>query len=166
MNPNALRIHWFFLVAPAVFAVDFYFALSMRGQIDRLLEAGLLFDLAVVIPGLYWLCYRQRGHKAVIRAAAMACLGIWVVSKVVQESEHDLLDYVVPLRYAGLVVLVWLELAIFLAFYRTVFKGGSIADATSQAPTEVPQWAARLIALEARFWLKSWNSIRSLFGKG
>jgi hypothetical protein len=62
-------------------------------------------------------------------------------------------------------VLVWLELAIFLAIYRTVFKGGSIAEATSQAPAEVPQWAARFIALEARFWLKLWNSIRRLFGK-
>jgi hypothetical protein len=165
MNPNPLRMHWFFLTAPIIFAVDLYAGLSLRGEIDRLLEAGLLFDLAVVIPGLYWLCYRQRGRKAVVRAAAMACLGIWVASKVVQESEQDLLEYVVPIRYAGLAVLIWLEVAVFLAVYRTIFKGGSIAEATSQAPAEVPQWAARLLAREARFWFKVWNAVRRMFGK-
>jgi hypothetical protein len=165
MNSNALRMHWFFLTAPIVFAVDLYAGLSFRGEVDRLLEAGLLFDLAVVIPGLYWLCYRQRGRKAVIRAAAMACLGIWVASKLVQESEQDLLDYFVLIRYAGLAVLIWLEVAVFLAIYSAIFKGGSVAEATSQAPAEVPQWAARLLAREARFWFKVWNAVLRMFGK-
>jgi hypothetical protein len=165
MNTQALRTHWFFLVAPLVFAVDLYVGLSLRGEFDRLLEASLLFDLAVLLPGLYWLCYRQHGRKAVIRAAAIACLGIWVASKVVPESERDVLNYVVPLRYLGLAVLVWLELVVFVAIYRTVFKGGSIDEAASRAPADIPRWAAKLLAMEARFWLKVWDAVKRMLGK-
>jgi hypothetical protein len=165
MNTQTLRIHWFFLTAPLVFAVDLYFGLSLRGEIDRLLEAGLLLDLVVLIPFLYWLCYRQRGRKAVIRAAAIACLGAWVASKVVPEPQWDLLNYVVPLRYIGLAVLVWLEVVVFVAIYRTIFKGGSIDEATSQAPADIPRWAAKLLALEASFWLKAWGAVKRMLGK-
>jgi hypothetical protein len=165
MDPHPLRIHWFFLVAPIVFAADLYIGLSLRGEFDRLLEAGLLFDLVVLIPGLYWLCYRQLGRKTVIRAAAIACLGIWITSKVVQESEHYLLNYLVPLRYVGLAVLVWLELIVFVAIYRSIFSGGSIEEAASKAPADIPPWAAKLLAVEARFWLNIWNAVKRMLGK-
>ena len=63
MNTQTLRINWFLLVAPVVIAADLYLGLSARGGVDKLVEAGLLFDLVVLIPCLYWLCYRQRGQK-------------------------------------------------------------------------------------------------------
>ena len=164
MNTNALRLHWFFVVAPLVLAVDLYVGLSARGEIDRLLEAGLLFDLVVLVPSLYWLCYRQRGKKAVIRAAALACLGIWVALKLVPEPERDLLNYVAPLRYVDLAALVCLELVVVLAIYKSVFKGGSVAEAVNRAPADMPPWVARLLAIEANFWLKAWGFIKRLLG--
>ena len=165
MNTDLLRLHWFLFVAPLVLATNLYVGLSTRGQVDRLIEAGLLFDLAVVIPCLYWLCYRNLGRKAVIRAAAFACLGIWVALKLVSEPERDLLNYVAPLRHAGIAVLVWLELIVVVAIYKSVFKGGSVGHAVSQAPTDMPPWVAKLLALEASFWLKVWTLIKRLFGK-
>lgn len=165
MNTQLLRSHWFFWAAPAVIAVDIMVSLSARGQIDRVLEAGLLFDLAVLVPALYWLCYRKRRERLAVRAAALACLGSWLALKLVPEAEHDLLNYVKPFRYVGLAVLVVLELAVMVAIYRAVFKGGSVQDAVAQAPSDMPPWVARLIALEARFWHKAWSLLRKLVGR-
>jgi len=163
--PTPLRAHWFFVVAPFVIAADLFVALDPRGGIDRLVEAGLLFDLAVVLPCLYWLCYRGRGRKAVIRAAALSCLGIWAALKLVPEPEQELLSYVAPLRYAGLAALVWLEVAVLLAIYRTAFKGGSVQDvaAQAQATAGLPPWAARIVALEATFWRGAWRALKRFF---
>ena len=165
MNSKSLQLHWFFLISPLVVATDVYVGLAARGQVDRLVEAGLLFDLVVLVPCLYWLCYRRRGRRAVVRSAAIACLGIWAALKLVPESDRDLLNYVVPLRYAGIAALVWLEIIVVVEIYRTIFKGGSVSQAVAQAPADVPAWVTRLLALEAQLWLKAWNTIRRAFRK-
>ena len=160
------RTHWFFLVAPLVIAADLYVASGEQGEIDRLIEAGLLFDLAVLIPCLYWLCYRGRGRKAVVRAAALCFLGIWAALKLVPEAKHELLDYVAPLRYLGVAALVWLELAVVVAIYRTAFKGGSANEVAAQAQdkADLPPWAARLLAREALFWRGVWHWFKRFLG--
>lgn len=165
MNANSFRLHWFFLIAPLVLAVDLYVGLSARGQIDRLIEVGLLFDLVVLVPLLYWFCYRQRGKKAVIKAAALACLGVWIALKVVPEPEQDLLNYVAPLRYVGLAALAWLELIVVVAMYKAIFKGGSVEDAAARATAHMPPWAAKLLAMEANFWFKVWGFVKRLIGR-
>ena len=165
MKSPDIRTHWFFWVAPLVLAADFYVAFSARGTVDRLVEAGLLFDLALLLPLLYWWCYRQRGKPALVRAAALACLGIWLATKLVPEHERDLLVYVGPLRYAGLAVLVWLEVVLVVAIYRSVFKGGSVEQAVAHARGDMPPWVAKLLALEARFWFRVWGAIKRLFGR-
>lgn len=164
--PVNARKHWFYLVAPLIVAADIYITLSSRGEISRLIEAGLLFDLTVLIPCFYWLCYRGRGRKAVVRAGALACLGIWAALKLVPESEHQILGYVAPLRYLGMAVLLWLELAIVLAVYRAIYKGGSPAEAVAhaQVATDLPPWLARLMVLEAILWRKAWLLLKRLFG--
>jgi hypothetical protein len=124
-----------------------------------------LFGLVLLVPSLYWICYRECGKQAVIKAAALACLGIWAALKLVPASERDLLNYVAPLRYVGLAALIWLELVVVLAIYKAVFKGGSVAEAASRAPDEIPPWVAKLLAIEANFWLKVWGFIRRLLGK-
>ena len=68
-------------MAPAVAAVDF--AAAKSGEITRLVEAGLLFDLIVLLPCLYFLCYRRRGRGVGIRAIGLACLGVWVATKLI-----------------------------------------------------------------------------------
>lgn len=165
MTAHPLRVHWFFVVALIVFAIDLYAGLAARGAFDRVVEAGLLFDLVVLIPCLYWFCYRQRGRAAVVRAAALACLGIWVALKLVPEPERDLLVYVAPFRYVGLAALVWLELVVMAAIYKSIFKGGSVNEAMQHVPADMPRWVARLLALEARFWLKVWRSLKRLLGR-
>ncbi|MDT9001087.1 hypothetical protein RQP53_17545 [Paucibacter sp. APW11] len=159
---NSLRKHWFLLLAPLIVAVDCHVGLSSRGAVDRLIEAGLLFDLAAVVPGLYWLCYRRRGRPALVRAVALACLGVWVALQLVPEPERDLLNYAAPLRYLGLAALFWFELALGLAVYRSIFKGASTEQALAQAPKDLPPWVAKLMALEAGLWRRAWSVIKRL----
>ena len=160
MTTHRLRSHWFFWAAPLDFAVDAGVSFFARGQMDRLLEAGLLFDLAVLVPALYWLAYRQRQQRIGARVLALACVGIWLALQLVPEAERDLLNHVEPLRYAGIAVLVALELAVMAAIYRAIFKGGTVEDAVAQAPSDLPAWVARLIAWEARLWQRAWSALR------
>jgi hypothetical protein len=163
MNTDSVRSHWFFLVAPIVLMVDTSVSLSNRGSIDRLIEAGLLFDLVVLVPSLYWLCYRRKGRFALVRAAALACLGVWLALKLVPEAERELVAYVAPLRYVGLAALLLLEVTVVLAIYRSVFKGDTVEQAARQAPAEMPPWVARLLAIEARLWRGLWQRLTRLF---
>jgi hypothetical protein len=164
MKTDILRVHWFFAVAPLVLAADVYVGLSTRGEMDRYTEAGLLFDFAVLLPALYWLCYRRRGKQALVKVAALACLGIWAALKLVPEAERDLLNHVAFIRYAGLAALAWLEIAVILAIYKTLFKGGSIDEAIARAPADMPAWAVKLLAMEGKLWLKLWGGLKRLLG--
>jgi hypothetical protein len=72
-----LKANWFiaafFAVLSANAAVLYFDGLHSV----RLKEFGLLFDFAILLPALYLLCYRSQGKKAVFRALALACLGVW-----------------------------------------------------------------------------------------
>jgi hypothetical protein len=92
-------------------------------------------------------------------------MGIWLALKLVPEPERDLLVYVAPLRYLGLVALAYLELVVVIAIYRSVLRGGSVEEAASKAPSDMPPWLAKLLALEARFWLKVWRAIKRFTGR-
>jgi hypothetical protein len=165
MKTHLLRVHWFYFIAAPLLAAEAYLVLSADLTFDRFVEAGLLFDLAVLIPCLHWLCYRNLGRQAVIRTVAYACLGVWIATKLVPESDHDLLTYVVPLRYAGIAVLVWIELAIGFAIFRTIFRGGSVSEVVSHFPVALPPWAVKLVAIEMSFWQKGLRAIKRLFGR-
>lgn len=165
MNTKALRTHWFFFVAPVILAGWIYVTKETQAPVDRILEVGLLFDLVVLVPCLYWLCYRARGRRALLRAAALACLGIWVALKLVPESDREILGYVAPLRWVGLAALIWLEVKVVAAIYKSVFKVGSTAQATSLATSDMPPWVTQLLALEAKVWLRVWQFIKRMAGK-
>jgi hypothetical protein len=166
-SPTPLKSHWFFLLAPLIIAGDLYVGLTQRAEVPRLVEAGLLFDLAILLPVLFWACYRHQGRKAVVRAVALSCLGIWASSKLIPLDEQVLLAYVAPLRYVGLAVLIWIELTIVMAIWRAVFKGKSAQEATASiaADQDMPPWVARLLAWEAKIWFRIWQALKRLIGR-
>lgn len=165
--PAPLRAHWFFLALLPIAATDVGIALMWRGEIDRMIEAGLLFDLALLLPALYWFCYRHHGRKAGVRAVMLACLGVWVAGKLVAVEEQQLIAALAPIRYVGLAALVALELVLLVAIYRAVFKHGEIDPATAlRAEAQgMPPWLLRLLAVEARFWARAWQALRRIGGR-
>ena len=165
---SALRTHWFFFVAAAVVAADSFLASLDGWSNPRLIEAGILFDLGIVIPTLYLWCYRSRGKAAVIRAIALSCLGIWVAGHVVPSEHHQILSTVGFFRYIGLAVLIVIELKLAAIIVRATFRRDSdAAPAVLTAAKEagMPEWAARLMAWEASLWRKAWDAVRRIAGR-
>ena len=163
-----LRVHWFFPAAAIALVINSTTVYLDRWSSPELLEAGLLFDFAVLLPMLYLVCYRSEGKRSVIRAIALACLGIWAVGHVVPEAHHILLQDLQVIRYIGLGVLVLLQVKLIVAIFRAV--SGASASAEHEASrladeTGTPPWVRKLLAWEAAIWIKVWRFVRSAFRK-
>ncbi|MEN1930215.1 hypothetical protein WCE37_14665 [Luteimonas sp. MJ250] len=165
---GSIRAHWFVLAAAVVLIGDIALASLDSWSDPQLLEAGILFDLSVVIPALYLWCYRSRGKAAIVRAIALSCLGIWVAGHVVPNEHHQVLSAVGFIRYVGLAVLVVIELKLAVMIFRAAFRRDIEAAPTVLATAKdagMPEWAARLMAWEASLWRKAWDAIRRMAGR-
>ena len=165
---TSIRAHWFLLAAAAVITSDLVAASLDSWSNPRLLEAGILFDLSVVVPALYLWCYRSRGKVAVVRAVALSCLGIWIAGHIVPNEHHQVLSTVGFVRYIGLAVLIVIELKLVLMIFRAAFRRDNDAAPTVLATAKdagMPEWAARLMAWEASLWRKAWDAVRRLIGR-
>ena len=164
----SFRTHWFFLAAAVVAISDLTVAAFDGWSNPALIEAGILFDLSIVIPALYLWCYRSRGKAAVLRAVALSCLGIWVAGHVVPSEHHHILGTVGFVRYIGLGVLLVIELKLAVMIFRAAFsRDQEAAPAVLETAKDagMPEWAARLMAWEASLWRKAWDFVRRMVGR-
>jgi hypothetical protein len=156
-----LRANWVMVAVPVLLLVEWLVVRDIGGEMGRFLEAVVLFDLCVFIPLLYVLCYRDKvaRRQLVLRALALACLGIYVATYLVPEPMQAILPELGVLRIAGLAVLMLIELRLLIAAIRIVWgRGGSVEEV--QAASGAPPWMARLMVMEARFWKAVWRLIR------
>jgi hypothetical protein len=163
--PAWLKGNWFFVAAAFVLASDILALQTPNWSSPRLLEIGLLSDLAIVVPGLYIACYWRKGKPAVLRAIALASLGFWSASKLLPEAGQVLIPSLWPVRYAALAVLMVIEFKVLLSMYRSVFGGASrhnVAESL-QAQTGMPPWAAKLAAAEAAIWHAAYTKVKAIF---
>ncbi len=163
VQPRLLHRHWFVPLGLLIVLADVVAAMNDDWSNPRILEAILLIDLALVIPALYWWCYRARGRQAILRAVALGCFGVWVAGHLVPDEQHHFLGAVWFLRYLGIAMLFALELKLVVMIYRAAFvKDGDAASAAGRMASEagMPEWAMRLIAWEASFWRKAWAFVK------
>src|SRR5258706_7354182 len=106
---SPLLEHWFIFAAAFVVAGDVFAAFTSSWSAPRVLEAGILVDLVVVVPLLYLWCYRREGRRALVRAVALACLGIWASGKLVPEAHQSILGALKWFRRAVVAVLFPLQ---------------------------------------------------------
>ncbi len=164
----ALKNHWFWPLAFAVCAVNVMVLLLDGWQSPQIKEFGVLIDFAVIIPMLYLICYWRNGKKALIKATAFACLGIWAAGHIVPNEHHAILNEVGFLRYIGLAVLIAIEVRIGIEIFRLAFRSKSHTDSDSAVKRKaeeegIPPWVANLMAWESRIWRKAWITVRELF---
>lgn len=170
MRASAIRRHWFVLPALAVVSGAIVVTQTADWQVEAgLIEAALLFDLSVLLPALYFWCYRAAAKSAALRALALSCVGIWVATHLVPAEHHHLLGFVSWLRYAAIGLLFYVELRVVASIYWAVIAGhrspeSAVADIS--ASTGMPPQFAALLAKEATFWkrvlAKPLQRIRSL----
>lgn len=156
------RENWFVLLVPLLASVAWLLArsVSWRGE-GGSLEAALLVDACLTIPLLYALCYGRRLplRQLLLRMAGLACLGIYLLTYVVPPDAQRLLPAMAPVRWAGLTVLIGLELLVVAKALQLVFGGSATAEEL-QAKTGAPPLIAKLMVLEARFWKAVWKLLR------
>ena len=161
-----VRKHWFVPIALITLFVNASTVYLDQWASPKLLEVGLLFDFAILLPVLYLVCYRTDGKRAVIRALGLACLGIWAIGHVVPESSHSLLKDLEPLRYCGLGVLVLLQVKLVVAVFRAAANDSQRANREAErlaAETGTPPWVRELLAWEAAVWVRIWKRLRRIF---
>ncbi len=161
-----LRENWFVPAAAIALLINSTAVYLDQWSSPELLEAGLLFDFAILLPVLYLICYRSEGKRSVVRAIALACLGIWALGHVVPEANQSLLEDLQFIRYLGLGVLVLLQVKLIVAIFRATT--GASASAKHEASkladeTGTPPWVRKLLAWEAAVWIKVWRFVRRAF---
>ena len=154
------RRHWFAALLPVLLAVELAFARSVAWGSDGFAEYAILFDLCLFVPALYLLCYRRRlaPRALVIRAGALALLGVYIASRLVPPEAQTLIADLAWARGAGWLVLAALELAVLVWAVKLVFGGASTDEIA--AKSGAPLWVARLMQIEARFWKAVWRFLR------
>ena len=168
LNGNSLKANWFVIAFVLILAGNGIVTYLDEWGSTRLMEFGLLFDFAILLPALYLICYRGQGKKTIFRAIGLACLGIWAVGKIVPEESHQILENVSFLRYVGLGVLFLIELRIIIAIFKSIFANEADYEKEREAAiseAEMPEWVAKLMAWEANLWRKIWLSMKKLFSK-
>ena len=103
-----------------------------------------------------------------VRAVALACLGIWAVGHVVPEGNQSLLQNLQFIRYIGLGVLVLFQIQLIVAIFRAMSGASAIAEQEASKladETGTPPWVRKLLAWEAAVWIKVWRFVRRAFRK-
>lgn len=163
---DVLRRHWFVPVAIMLLAIEWPFVRTVDWSREGFAEAAVLFDMTVSIPVLYLLCYRgQLPWRALaVRTAALACLGVYLASWLVPGEAQRWILELSWLRTVGLILLALIELRLVVAAVRLTLGGRTDATLVA-AQTGAPEWAARLMLLEARFWKRVWRLLRGKRGE-
>ncbi|WP_373488764.1 hypothetical protein [Blastomonas sp.] len=151
-----LSQNWFVPLAIVLAALAWVIGSQIAAMPDRRalaqFEAALTFDVVFTLPALYWLCYRHYKTRIALalRIVALQCLGIYWATWVIPEDARNILPYLEPVRMAGLVMLIAVELRLLFMVLRLVFRPSTDVDSLTQEG--VPPLLAKLMLAEARFW--------------
>jgi len=147
-----IRDNWFWPATLLLFAFVWFLAAATPNPLEPGFELALIFDAVVTLPALYFICYRKSltRRRMAIRIVALQCLGIWLASKLIPTSEQHILPALKWVRYAGLAVLVLVELKLAMILFRLLFKPG-VTEA-ELAQSGMPKFIAKWAMIEARFW--------------
>ena len=152
MIAEKLKQNWFWPVAIMLWAAVSFLVRQMPQHIPANYEYAVLADVFLTMPLLLWLCYRsQLTTKAVLlRVVGVVSLGIWLASQMLQPEHQTILPLLGSLRNIGLGVAIAIELWLLVSILKIVFK----KETTSQVLVDqgVPEFMAKLMLLEARFW--------------
>jgi hypothetical protein len=156
-----IRRNWFLPVLALLLAIEWAFVRSTAWSGgDGIAEAAVLIDLCLVLPALHFLCYRRSltWRPLILRTVALAFLGLYLASHLVPAQGQALIPALGWARLIGMAVVLALEVLVLVAVLKLLF-GGRATAAELSAKSGAPEWVARLMLAEARFWKWLWRLI-------
>ncbi len=133
------------------------FMINFSGlDLNLLTEIAVLTDFSIVIPIIYVVCFRYHLRRAVIKVIGLVCLGVWGASVLMPESQQQIIQEISVIRFAGIGVLLFIELKIIISIWKSLFKGSSKETVVKNITqdSDMPPWLAQLLVWETSLWLK------------
>ena len=156
------REKWFFLIAlPLAIAVEWAFARSLDWSAYPRSEWVALFDLCVFMPLLYLAAFgSELTRKArLLRCLGIAGIGLFASSFIVPAPNQFIISELSALRNAAMVGVVAFEVWIFWKVVGAVYRSNADAK-TLERDFAMPEWIAKLMVAEAKFWKTVWKLVR------
>jgi hypothetical protein len=156
-----LQRNWVVPLFAVAMLVELAFARSVDWASDGIAETVILFDLCVFLPAMHAICYRKSLplRALIFRTIGLACFGVYLASKLVPAEAQTVLRDLLWVKSAGWLGLALVELWLALQIIRLVYGGQHDAEEISRLHG-TPEWVARLMLLEARFWKAVWKLLR------
>jgi hypothetical protein len=152
----------FFLIAlPLAIAIEWAFARSLDWTAYPRSEWVALFDLCVFMPAIYLAAFRSEltPKARVMRALGIAGIGLFSASLLVPEANQFFVAELSNLRNAALVFVLAFEAWVFWKVIGAVYRQNADAK-TLKREFAMPEWIAKLMVLEAKFWKAVWTFLR------
>jgi len=153
---------WFFLLAlPLAVAIEWAFAASLDWTAYPRSEWVALVDLCVFMPLLYLFAFSstlpRRAH--LLRTAGVAGIGLFAAGFMVPDTNQLVITELSSLRNALLVAILAFEGWVMWKVIGAVYRRGADAQ-TLERDFAMPQWIAKLMIIEAKFWKALWSLVR------
>ena len=156
------RERWFFLIAlPSAIVIEWAFARTLDWTAYPRSEWVALVDLCLFMPLVYLTAFSSTlARKArLLRAAGIAGLGLFAARFIVPDANQFVLGQLSAVRDAMLVFVLLFEGWVLWKVIGAVYRKG--ADAKQlERDFAMPEWIARLMVLEAKFWKAVWHFLR------
>lgn len=153
--------YFFLAVLPLAIAIEWAFARSHDWTAYPRSEWVALVDLCLVLPVLYLAGFASdlTGKARLLRALGIAGIGLFAAGFIVPEANQFLIAELAGLRSAALGGVLVFEAWVFWKVIGAVYRRGADAKALERE-FGVPDWIARLMVIEARFWKAVWSLLR------
>lgn len=156
------REKWFFLIAlPLAIAIEWVFARSLDWSAYPRSEWVALFDLCVFMPLLYLAAFTSElTRKArLLRCLGIAGTGLFAASFIVPEPNQFIIGELSAVRKVAMVGIVAFEGWVLWKVIGAVYRQNADAK-TLEREFAMPEWIAKLMVLEAKFWKAVWQFLR------
>ena len=153
--------YFFLVVLPLVIAIEWAFARSLDWGAYPRSEWVAFIDLCVFMPIVYWAFFTSDlSTKArLLRCAAISGIGLFAASFIVPAPNQFLIGELSNIRNAMLLFVLLFEGFVFWKVINALYRKGSDARALQQ-DFAMPEWVAKLMVMEAKFWKAVWGFIR------
>lgn len=156
------REKWFFLIAlPLAIAIEWAFARTLDWTAYPRSEWVALFDLCVFMPLVYLSAFSSElTRKArLLRCLGIAGIGLFAASFIVPEANQFVIGELSALRKAAMAGVLVFEGWIMSKVIGAVYRHNADAK-TLERDFAMPEWIAKLMVLEAKFWKTVWAFLR------